>query len=71
METVHITINNIPLEVPKNTTVLEAARMINIEIPTLCHMKLEDFDIENKPAGCRICVVEIKGRKNLAPSMCY
>jgi NADP-reducing hydrogenase subunit HndD len=68
METVHITINNIPLEVPKNTTVLEAARMINIEIPTLCHMKLEDFDIENKPAGCRICVVEIKGRKNLAPS---
>ena len=40
METVHITINNIPLEVPKNTTVLEAARMINIEIPTLFHVIL-------------------------------
>ena len=30
METVNITINNIPLEVPKNTTVLEAARMIEL-----------------------------------------
>lgn len=68
METVNITINNIPLEVPKNTTVLQAARMINIEIPTLCHMKLEDFCIENKPAGCRICMVEVKGRRNLVPS---
>jgi NADP-reducing hydrogenase subunit HndD len=68
METVNITINNIPLEVPKNTTVLQAAKMINIEIPTLCHMKLEDFCIENKPAGCRICVVDVKGRRNLVPS---
>ena len=68
METVNITINNIPLEVPKSTTILQAARMINIEIPTLCHMKLEDFCIENKPAGCRICMVEIKGRRNLVPS---
>lgn len=68
METVNITINNIPLEVPKSTTVLQAARMINIEIPTLCHMKLEDFCIENKPAGCRICMVEVKGRRNLVPS---
>jgi NADP-reducing hydrogenase subunit HndD len=42
--------------------------MINIEIPTLCHMKLEDFCIENKPAGCRICVVDVKGRRNLVPS---
>ena len=68
METVNITINNIPLEVPKSTTVLQAARMINIEIPTLCHMKLEDFCIENKPAGCRICMVDVKGRRNLVPS---
>ncbi|NLY21762.1 MAG: 4Fe-4S binding protein, partial [Bacteroidales bacterium] len=45
-----------------------AARMINIEIPTLCHMKLEDFCIENKPAGCRICMVDVKGRRNLVPS---
>ncbi|MFY9419241.1 MAG: NADH-dependent [FeFe] hydrogenase, group A6 [Bacteroidales bacterium] len=68
METVNITINNIPLEVPKSTTILQAARMINIEIPTLCHMKLEDFCIENKPAGCRICMVDVKGRRNLVPS---
>ncbi len=68
METVNITINNIPLEVPKSTTILQAAKMINIEIPTLCHMKLEDFCIENKPAGCRICMVDVKGRRNLVPS---
>ena len=68
MKTVNITINNIPLEVPKSTTILQAAKMINIEIPTLCHMKLEDFCIENKPAGCRICMVDVKGRRNLVPS---
>nr|MBP7435333.1 [FeFe] hydrogenase, group A [Bacteroidales bacterium] len=31
-------------------------------------MKLEDFCIENKPAGCRICMVDVKGRRNLVPS---
>jgi NADP-reducing hydrogenase subunit HndD len=38
------------------------------DIPTLCHMKLHDMGIENKPGGCRVCVVEVKGRKNLAPA---
>jgi len=31
-------------------------------------MELHDMQIENKPAGCRICVVEVEGRRNLAPS---
>jgi len=31
-------------------------------------MELKDLNIENKPAGCRICVVEVEGRRNLAPS---
>ncbi len=39
-----------------------------MEIPTLCHFELCDLDIENKPGGCRICVVEVEGRRNLAPS---
>ena len=31
-------------------------------------MELHDLNIENKPGGCRICVVEVQGRRNLAPS---
>jgi len=68
METVKLTIDNKTVEVPKGTTVSKAARMLGIDIPLLCHMELHDLGIENKPAGCRICVVEVEGRRNLAPS---
>jgi NADP-reducing hydrogenase subunit HndD len=33
-------------------------------------MKLHDLNIENKPGGCRVCVVEVEGRRNLAPACC-
>jgi len=68
METFKLTIDNKIVEVEKGTTVLKAARKVGIEIPTLCHFELCDMNIENKPGGCRVCVVEIEGRKNLAPS---
>ena len=68
MGNIRLTIDNKTIEVKKGTTVLEAARQAGIEIPTLCHMKLHNMDIENKPGGCRICVVEVEGRRNLAPS---
>ena len=42
--------------------------MIGINIPTLCHIDLKGTCIKNKPASCRICVVEIEGRRNLAPA---
>jgi NADP-reducing hydrogenase subunit HndD len=70
MDTVNLIIDNKPVVVKKGTTILEAAAGTGIHIPTLCHMKLDDLNIENKPGGCRICVVEIEGRKNLAPSCC-
>lgn len=70
METINITIDNKPVVVKKGTTILEAAAEVGIDIPTLCHMKLHDMNIENKPGGCRICVVEVKGRRNLAPACC-
>ncbi|MFW5822042.1 MAG: NADH-dependent [FeFe] hydrogenase, group A6 [Tangfeifania sp.] len=70
MDTVQLTIDNKPLVVKKGTTVLEAAKGIGIHIPTLCHMKLDDLNIENKPGGCRVCVVEVEGRRNLAPACC-
>lgn len=49
--------------VPEGTTVLEAARLQNIEIPTLCYLK----DI-NEIGACRVCVVEIEGLRSLQAS---
>jgi NADP-reducing hydrogenase subunit HndD len=68
MDTVQLTIDNKTVVVKKGTTILEAAAGIGVHIPTLCHMKLDDLGIENKPGGCRICVVEVDGRRNLAPA---
>ena len=70
MEMIKLTIDNKPIVVKKGTTILKAAASIGIDIPTLCHMKLDDMNIENKPGGCRVCVVEVKGRRNLAPACC-
>lgn len=53
MEKVNLTINGIPVSVPKDYTVLLAAREAGIDIPTLCYLK----DI-NEIAACRVCVVE-------------
>ncbi len=58
-------INNIEIEVNEGTTILQGARSIGIEIPTLCHMELEDFCYENMPSSCRLCMVEVEGRRNL------
>ena len=68
METIQLIIDNKEVEVPRGTTILDAAKSVGIHIPTLCYMKLEDLHYENNPGACRICVVEIEGRRNLAPS---
>ncbi|MHA7108959.1 NADH-dependent [FeFe] hydrogenase, group A6 [Sunxiuqinia elliptica] len=70
MEMINLTIDNKSIVVKKGTTILEAAASIGVDIPTLCHMHLHDMNIENKPGGCRVCVVEVKGRRNLAPACC-
>ncbi len=61
-------IDNHTVEVMRGTTILEAARGIGINIPSLCYMNLKDMCITNLPASCRICVVEVEGRRNLAPA---
>jgi NADP-reducing hydrogenase subunit HndD len=68
METIKLTIDNKEVEVPRGTTINKAAKMLGIDIPTLCYMELKDMNIENKPGGCRLCVVEVQKRRNLAPS---
>ena len=60
---IHLTIDGVAVEVPEGTTVLEAARKANIDIPTLCFLK----DI-NEFGDCRMCIVEIEGMRNFATS---
>jgi len=68
MEMIKLNIDNRSVEVGKGTTLFHAARKLGIEIPTLCYMNLGDLNIEHKPGGCRVCVVEVEGRRNLAPA---
>ncbi len=68
MELIRLTIDKKTVEVKKGTTILDAAKSIGIHIPTLCYLSMGDMNIENKPGGCRVCVVEVEGRRNLAPS---
>jgi NADP-reducing hydrogenase subunit HndD len=68
MSQVKLTIDGNKVEVPAGTTIYKAAKQLDIDIPILCYMDLKDLNIENKPGGCRICSVEVEGRRNLAPS---
>ncbi|NLZ48046.1 MAG: 2Fe-2S iron-sulfur cluster binding domain-containing protein [Clostridiales bacterium] len=65
---VKITINNREVEIKEGKTILDAAKKLNIEIPTLCHMNMQDGSTENCNGTCRVCVVEVEGRRNLAPA---
>ena len=66
MDNINIKINGMPLSVPAGTTILEAARQLGIQIPTLCHLKNM-----NEIGACRICVVEVKGARSLVASCVY
>ena len=66
MDMVNVKINGRDYEVPKNSTVLEAARYAGVEIPTLCYLK----DI-NEIGACRLCLVEVTGARGLVTSCVY
>ncbi|MEE1112620.1 MAG: [FeFe] hydrogenase, group A, partial [Bacteroidales bacterium] len=68
METVNLIIDGKAVVAEKGQTILKAARKAGISIPTLCYYELNGQKLENKPGGCRVCVVEVEGRKNLAPA---
>lgn len=68
MGLINITIDEHQIVVPQSTTILEAAQKLHIEIPTLCYLNLPEMHVNNKSASCRICVVEVEGRRNLAPA---
>ena len=63
MSTIRLTINGIECQAPAGSTILQAAKVNQIHIPTLCHLEnVHQF------GGCRICVVEQEGAKNLQAS---
>lgn len=65
---INLTINGKNVEVSEATTVLDAARSLNINIPTLCHMDLHDIKFVNKLASCRVCLVEDLDKGKFIPS---
>ena len=66
MDMVNIKINGEELSVPKDYTVLQAARQAGIDIPTLCYLKGI-----NEIGACRMCLVEVKGAKSLVTACVY
>ena len=66
MDMVKVKINGVEVEVPANSTVLEAARVAGINIPTLCYLK----DI-NEIGACRLCLVEVTGARGLVTACVY
>lgn len=63
---IDLTINNIHVRAEESMTILDAAKSVGINIPTLCHMK------GMFPTGaCRMCVVEVEGMRGLTPACAY
>lgn len=62
-ELITLTIDGITVKAKKNTTILEAAKSAGIDIPTLCFLK----DM-NEVGDCRMCIVEVEGRRGFATS---
>ena len=66
MENITIKINGVEVSAPAGSTILEAARLAHIDIPTLCYLK----EI-NEIGACRMCIVEVKGARSLVASCVY
>lgn len=64
---IKLTIDGKEVEAPKGSTIVAAAKLVGTTIPTLCHLQMGETDYKNECASCRVCVVEVEGRKNLAP----
>ena len=60
---VELSIDGAPVSVPAGSTILEAARSVGVDTPTLCY--LENLTPVNV---CRVCVVEVTGSRVLVPA---
>ena len=68
--TVNITVNNVKIAAEKGESILEAAKRAGIKIPSLCYFNMENLDVLNRPASCRVCMVEQEGRKGRLVPAC-
>jgi iron-only hydrogenase group A len=64
---VALTIDNMAVEVPEGSTILEAARSVGIHIPSLCTLP----EMHHSPGACRVCVVEVERARSLVASCVY
>lgn len=62
---ISLRINDISVSVPEETTILDAAKKMNVKIPTLCHHP--DLSLAG---DCRVCVVEVANSRTLQASCC-
>ncbi|WDV45887.1 NADH-dependent [FeFe] hydrogenase, group A6 [Clostridiaceae bacterium M8S5] len=65
MSKINLTIDNKTVSVDDGTTILDAAKMVNVKIPTLCF-----HPDQHIKGSCRVCVVEVEGQNTLAASCC-
>jgi NADH-quinone oxidoreductase subunit G len=65
---ISVKINGVNVEVEKGTSILDAAKKLNINLPTLCHMYMVDGKTRNCKGTCRVCVVEVEGWHGLVPA---
>ncbi len=63
---VNVKINDIAVQVPEGSTILEAAKVAGVKIPTLCYLKGI-----NEIGACRVCLVEVKGARGLCAACVY
>lgn len=66
MSDVKVTIDNIEVNVPEGSTLLEAAHIAGVDIPTLCYLK----DV-NEIGACRMCLCEVEGARALAAACVF
>ncbi len=64
---ISLTIDHQQVSVPEGTTIMEAAKRVNIDIPSLCAMP----EIHHAPGACRVCVVEVERSRTLVASCVY
>lgn len=65
---VNAKINGVNIEVERGISILDAAKKLNINLPTLCHMYMIDGKTRNCKGTCRVCVVEVEGWDGLVPA---
>lgn len=66
-ETITLTIDGVEVTAPKGSTILEAAKLAGITIPTLCYLK----DVDNAIGACRMCLVQVNNSPKLAAACVF